>query len=221
MKRPISTIAALFRTAHARWLGVMTFMLAVLAAAVAHSATLGRFDTHTNHEVAETATHRTTEANLIVTQLGSTATALTLTVLAVIVLAAIRHWRGALVLGVTVAMTQAAVDLVKLVVERPRPGHGLIEATGYSFPSAHSATSVALYMTVAFIAARSARGVPRVLIWAMAALLVVVVGGSRVYLGAHYPSDVVAGWLTGAIVGLGCWAAVSRLRLLDRPLGAT
>ena len=113
-------------------------------------------------------------------------------------------------------VTQGLVQLVKVIVERPRPETNatLAEAHGFSFPSAHSATSVAVYATIAFILIRAARhGHSRVAIATFAGALVLAVGCSRVLLGAHYPTDVLAGWTFGALVASVCWLAASRVPL--------
>jgi len=102
--------------------------------------------------------------------------------------------------------------MVKLTVDRPRPSvNGEITAAhGPSFPSAHSATAVALYATLALLLAHRCHGWKRAAILLTGGMLIVAVGASRIELGAHYPLDVFAGWLTGAALVLGFWALVAR-----------
>jgi undecaprenyl-diphosphatase len=157
----------------------------------------------------------------LLSHLGSTEIVLLLTLGVIAVLAITHHWRGAFALTLSVVATQAAVQVMKLIVERPRPGASIIDAAGFSFPSGHAATSVAFYSSVALIAANACRGRPaRVAIAVAAGVVVVGVGVTRVYLGAHYPTDILAGWLTGGILVLGSWFAAARLRLLERPATA-
>jgi membrane-associated phospholipid phosphatase len=148
---------------------------------------------------------------------ASTRTALIVTIVAAVVLLFRRHWHGAIALALVFPATQGAVQLVKLVIERPRPAANsvhLAEAQGFSFPSAHSATSVAVYATIAFILIRASRhGHSRIAIATLAGALVLAVGFSRVLLGAHYPTDVLAGWTFGALVASLCWLVVARLPL--------
>jgi undecaprenyl-diphosphatase len=205
-------LSGLLRNAELRWAAVMLAMFAALAAAVTHSATVSRLDAEASVAMHANASHEATEWNLLVTHFGSTEFALTLTVFAVLILAALRHWHGAVAVAVSVATTQAVVQIIKLTISRPRPGTSIIDAHGFSFPSAHAATSVALYLTVALIAARASRGALRVAIVGLTGALLLAVGASRVYLGAHYPTDVVAGWLTGAILVMATWFAVTRFR---------
>jgi membrane-associated phospholipid phosphatase len=148
--------------------------------------------------------------------LASTRTALAVTIAGALMLLASRHWRGAIALSLAYPVTQGAVQFVKVIVERPRPdaNAALTDAHGFSFPSAHSATSVAVYGTIAFILIRALRGGQRqVVLASLAGGLVLAVGLSRVLLGAHYPTDVLAGWTLGALLASLCWRAANRMPL--------
>jgi undecaprenyl-diphosphatase len=212
-----SKLSSLLSITEVRWLGAMVAALAMLGTAVTESATVDRLDAEATTAVHERATYHATEWNSLVSHLGNTEIVLLLTLGVIAVLAVTRHWRGAFALALSVVATQAAVQVMKLLVERPRPGASIIDAAGFSFPSGHAATSVAFYTSVALIAANACRGRPaRVAITVGAAMVVVGIGLTRVYLGAHYPTDVLAGWLTGGILVLGSWFAAARLRLLER-----
>jgi undecaprenyl-diphosphatase len=101
----------------------------------------------------------------------------------------------------------ALTEIAKAVVRRPRPvafvGHS---PDSGSFPSGHALESAAVYWTIAAIAAERRHRVAGLLI----GTLPLITGLSRVYLGVHYPTDVIAGWIAGA-----CWSAgvVGALRL--------
>jgi membrane-associated phospholipid phosphatase len=137
-----------------------------------------------------------------ITDVGATSFIVPLSVVATATLLAFRHWHGALVLASSVIAAQVLVAVVKLLVGRSRPdaNGAMTDAGGYSFPSGHAATSAALYGTLALIvlgAARNRLGRSAAICLAMVPL---AVGTSRVYLGAHFATDVVAGWLTGALL---------------------
>ncbi len=126
---------------------------------------------------------------------------------ALLAFALFRHvrWRRAAIwLGVTLAGALVLDLALKYAFHRARPVpfFGPIPLT-YSFPSGHSLFSFCFYGVLAGLLAGRVRSLLlRGLIWLLAAWLVMAIGLSRIYLGVHYPSDVIAGYLTGTI-----WAA--------------
>ena len=187
-----------------------------ITVAVTEFSSVDHLDAVASEDAQERMTRESTSWAEHIANLASTRTALAVTVVAVLVLLFRRHWHSAIALALVFPVTQGAVQLVKLVVERPRPAANasLAEAQGFSFPSAHSATSVAVYATIAFILIRASRhGHSRVAIASLAAVLVIAIGFSRVMLGAHYPTDVLAGWTFGALVASVCWLAADRIPL--------
>jgi undecaprenyl-diphosphatase len=101
--------------------------------------------------------------------------------------------------------TLITIHLLKIIIARPRPLHSLIFEPSYSFPSGHAASSVVVYGLLAYIAWRYLvkRLWARILVAFAAFLLIVATGFSRVYLGVHYPSDVIAGWAAGVFILFG------------------
>ncbi len=99
---------------------------------------------------------------------------------------------------------EAVAQLLKALIHRPRPEvfFGLVPAETYSFPSGHAFVPAVFFWIVADALAVGARW--RAAVVAMAAVL----GFSRVYLGYHYPSDVVAGWAL-AVVWLAFWTTIA------------
>lgn len=201
--------------ARVAWLGraIALALVAALAAGVSLSADVSRLDLLTVSRVHAHAFEPVTGWILAITALGGIHTVVPLTAVAVAGLAAVRQWRGAVTLALAVAATQLTVPLIKVLIERPRPpgSDALAEAHGYSFPSGHAATAVALYALLALLCAAACRGRVRGAIALAGAGIALAVGLSRLYLGVHYPTDVVAGWLIGGALALLSWAVASRL----------
>jgi undecaprenyl-diphosphatase len=108
--------------------------------------------------------------------------------------------RSAGVLLIAAASGGAWTVVLKRFFERPRPDvvPRLLEVTGLSYPSGHSLSGAAIYVTAALLLAARARGLgERIAILLSGAALVVAIGASRVYLGVHYPTDVLAGLAFG------------------------
>lgn len=90
--------------------------------------------------------------------------------------------------------------MLKDVFERPRPlvVHALAPVVSSSFPSGHAMSAVAAYGAIALLATRlEPRRHARIITWMVAAFIVLGVGASRLYLGVHYPSDVLGGFAAG------------------------
>ena len=203
--------------------GALFALMTSITVAVTEFGRVDRLDAQASATAQEHMTHESAGWAEWLAGLASTQTALAVTVVGAAILLLRRHWRGAIALSLVFPITQGAVQLIKLIVERPRPEANatLAEAQGFSFPSAHSATSVAVYATIAFILIRAARhGHSRVAVASLAAALVLAVGFSRVLLGAHYPTDVLAGWTFGALVASLCWLVAQRVPLPRLSLSA-
>jgi undecaprenyl-diphosphatase len=109
--------------------------------------------------------------------------------------------------------------LLKAAFARSRPDivPHLREVMSSSFPSGHALTSAAVYLTLGALLMRIADGrLAKYYCIAIAMLLTFLVGSSRVFLGVHYPTDVVAGWLIGLSWALLCWIVE---RTLERRAG--
>ena len=140
------------------------------------------------------------------------ATGMIMIMVAAIVLFAVKKWYRAL--G-WLALTMAGATVLTLALKygfhrsRPVPFFGPIPHS-YSFPSGHALFSFCFYGVVAaLINARIRSQALRIVVFLMAGSMVAGIGLSRIYLGVHYPSDVIAGYLAGAL-----W--VSALVAIDR-----
>ena len=156
----------------------------------------------------------------VVTALGSGAVCWSLAALAAVALAWRRRWAEFGVLVAGMALVILGVHELKAAVDRPRPGEGLIDVSGSSFPSAHAAYSTFYVWLAVTIVMRLRVGMARgAAVIAAGVALTAVVGLSRVYLGVHYMSDVNAGWALGAAAFSFC-AAVALVIATVRQNGA-
>src|SRR6185436_3160427 len=147
-------------------------------------------------------------AALDITSLGG-ATVLGLTVFAVAGFLLLQGlWRRALFVTAASLGGWFLNSALKQLFQRPRPDivPHLREAMSLSFPSGHALTSAAVYLTLGALSMHIAqRRLTKVYCMAVAMLATALVGTSRVYLGVHYPTDVLAGWLLGLSWALLCW----------------
>jgi membrane-associated phospholipid phosphatase len=188
-------------------------LIGALALAVTEISVVARADIALAEAIHNLATGWLTSLWLAVSELAATDVILLATTIMTGLLIVGRHWHGAAALALSVLAAQAVVELVKLLISRPRPEGeaAMVDPSGFSFPSAHSASAVALYLMLAVIAAGLLKPRLRATAYVVAGLVVAMVGFSRVYLGAHYPTDVLAGWLLGGAVVLASWRVCSRL----------
>jgi membrane-associated phospholipid phosphatase len=136
------------------------------------------------------------------TQLGSPFFLIPMTMLISLVFLHLRRIRGAILLTATMVGVSLLNWVLKMFFQRARPTafFGLSTPTSYSFPSGHSLASFCFYGALAaLVAARLRSPLLRAVVWAAAVVIIIAVGFSRVYLGVHYPSDVIAGYATGFI----------------------
>jgi len=156
-------------------------------------------------------------AMMDITSLGSMTVATIVTAAAVILFLTMRRDRIAAATLMTATFGgEAVVEILKRVFREPRPTavEHLVEFNGFSFPSGHSLVSAAAYGTLATLVAsylrdRRVRTAIGAICWSIVALIAI----SRVYLGVHYPGDVIAGVILGIVwrhLSLLIWRAPHR-----------
>jgi membrane-associated phospholipid phosphatase len=150
------------------------------------------------------------DAWLAITDLGAGPVLLVVGGIVILGLIARGQPRAAVLVGAALVVVTVGVDVLKEVTARPRRDDALVLTSGLSFPSGHALNGTVAWGLLALLAWRSelARPVRQGLVAAMVAV-VVLVGLSRITLGAHYPTDVLAGWLGGLAV-LAVVAVVAR-----------
>lgn len=155
-----------------------------------------------------------THAFMHLSALGSGSVTGLIVLISIIFFVVAGHYRYALLMLACSLGTLAGMALLKSFYERERPTvvTHIDPPGGHSFPSGHSMISAALYMTLAVLIARALDSRrQRVAVVTIGALLMLLIGFTRLYLGVHYPTDVLAGWTAGLLWALICGLIVHRL----------
>lgn len=163
------------------------------------------FDAVVREQVHRLASPPLTVVAETVTWLGALSVLAPLAAVAVALLLRAGRRDGVVLLAVTMAGAVVLENALKFSFHRlrPPPFFGAEPGT-YSFPSGHALFSLSFYGVLAIIAARASRWAStKAVIWIATALLVAAIGWSRVYLGVHYPSDVLGGYLVAT-----AWIAI-------------
>jgi undecaprenyl-diphosphatase len=149
-----------------------------------------------------------------ITELGDTKVVVAVTAIVLLWLVWKRAWRTAAFWLVAVAGASALNTIIKVTLHRARPDELLYSGwSAYSFPSGHSTTNMVLYGFLAFLIARELRPALQLAVALGAAALIFLIAFSRLYLGAHWFSDVVGGAAFGS-----AWLILLGLFYLRRPV---
>lgn len=176
---------------------------------------ISRFDLAFEQFLYSVRDHSLAQFFIWVSELGGAVTIAGLTLVALIILAYRKKWPAVYGLVVSVLGSTIVAFILKELVARPRPADPLFAyvETSFSFPSGHATRAVAFFAFLLWITydllplkwRKAATGV--------VAILILTIGFSRLYLGVHFPSDVIAGYLLGAvfvIVGIKITKRLSR-----------
>jgi undecaprenyl-diphosphatase len=138
----------------------------------------------------------------VFTWIGSGYVVAPIALIGFIVLYFVLHYRQqAFLLIIVIAGSVIFNSILKNYFKRERPEiHRILEANGFSFPSGHSMMAFALYAIIAYIAWRDVRTTKsRIVLLLFTAFMIIIIGVSRIYLGVHYPSDIVGGFAVSAL----------------------
>jgi len=197
-------------------LGLAAFVLVGWGAGELWTSVVGTLESEAMRHLAEERVDTLVTMARVVTWAGSAYLLVPLAVICCLAFLRAGCPREALTVALGLGGAMLISDLVKLLTARARPAVEHLQAvTGSSFPSGHTTQAAAFWLSLALALGRvtASRRAARLAVVA-ALLITLVVGWSRVYLGVHYPSDVIAGFLLG-----GGWALyVSRL---TRPPGGS
>lgn len=180
-------------------LGLGVFMLLGWGVGEIWTSVAGSFELNAVREVAAQRTAAFTDAVRVITWAGSAFLLVPLALIFCLAFARAGLRREALAVALSLGGAMLISSGVKLLVSRPRPPVEHLQAvTGSSFPSGHTTQASAFWFSLVF-AVQAAGASPRQtrVAGGVALLIVLAVAASRIYLGVHYPSDVVAGMLLG------------------------
>ncbi|MGE8206388.1 phosphatase PAP2 family protein [Heyndrickxia sp. NPDC080065] len=166
-----------------------------------------KFDYNIISIVQSNISDRLTSIMLFITFFGSVKGVAIITALVIIALFITRHRLLSLFLMVTIGLGAGVFNkILKLYFKRERPDiQPIIQEHGYSFPSGHSMGSMILYGSLAFILFKVFNHTWAKIVGAIFGIVMIfAIGISRIYLGVHYPSDVVGGYIAGAFWLLIC-----------------
>ena len=134
----------------------------------------------------------------LITQLGGL---LYFTILSFLVVVLAKRKKTKLLIPINIGLGTIINLIIKEIIKRPRPSvTRLVNESGYSFPSGHAMTSIAFYGFLIYLIYKRIQN--KYLKWALIivlCILIFLIGFSRIYLGVHYASDVISGFIAGAI----------------------
>lgn len=176
---------------------VSCLILASIFGYVAHSITNGnveRFDDAIIQPVQGVETPWLTEVMKVFTFIGSTNIVLAISIITIGILLYFRQGAQTILFTVAIGGTALLNLSLKLFFQRDRPDFNrLIEISGYSFPSGHTMMATSLYVILAIILWRNTQRLWRVVVVVGMLFMIFMICISRIYLGVHYPSDIVGG----------------------------
>ncbi|WP_409342411.1 phosphatase PAP2 family protein [Paenibacillus sp. MBLB4367] len=194
------------RARYALFIGLLGAVCFGIVSVLTFNKGLRGFDSSIIERVQGLESETLTKFMKAVSYIGTTVPMVALSLLIMIFLYAVLKHRMELVLFV-VAVLGAKIwnDTLKNVFERERPTlHRLVEEVGYSFPSGHSMVAFAFYGILAFLLWRHLKTrTARTILLFFAVAMTLLIGISRIYLGVHYPSDVIGGYMASA-----CWLGI-------------
>ncbi|KRN01616.1 membrane-associated phospholipid phosphatase [Levilactobacillus senmaizukei DSM 21775 = NBRC 103853] len=167
-------------------------------------AWVGKLDQAIIHLVRQPLPHAIQQLIITVTKSGNPHPVTWVTLILAAGLVIIQRYRGALFLTFNVLIWAGLGNsFIKHLVQRPRPTvERLVAASSFSFPSGHSITAMLLWGTLMVILPQILIRHPRalVVVQVLLGIWIFLIGVSRIYVGVHYPSDVLAGWSLGFVL---------------------
>ena len=183
-------------------LAIAVVMLFAWMTEEVHEGETLQFDQHAREVIHGYSAPALTSAMRFFSRLGSVAVMLVMSAAAFLIFWRAGWKRAAILLAVTLGGAFLLEQVLKLSFQRARPAafFDYPEPRSFSFPSGHALFSFCFFgMLASLVTARLGSKALRVALWIAASVLVALVGFSRVYLGVHYPTDVIGGYLAALI----------------------
>jgi undecaprenyl-diphosphatase len=177
---------------------------------------LGTFDTVITQYIQSSAANELTKVAILITQIGSPCFDIIVMIISGgYLLFRLKHTWEALVLAISLAGRGLLNYALKNIFHRTRPDiQHLVNAGGYSFPSGHAMISATFYGMLGYLIWLNLheRNKPSWYVIVVTAIFITAIGVSRIYLGVHFPSDVVAGFAAGGIWLVACIIGLQEIR---------
>lgn len=164
-----------------------------------HESHIGKwFDTEVYVAIISTKSHIMTSFFTAITRIGEVSTIVVLSLLLLGYLLIKKRHLAALFFTIVMILAGSLNPLLKNIFDRERPSIlRLVDIGGFSFPSGHAMGATAFFGSVIFLALRKLKKAAKYTIVVLSTLLIVLIATSRIYLGVHYPTDVIAGISAG------------------------
>lgn len=185
-----------------RWKRILLLIICIILfslIALYHGAQIGReVDNGVYHFIFSSESFLTTTFFIGITKIGEVYTMAVLSLILVIYLALKRYYVEMLFFVFTMGLSTILNPLLKNIFDRERPTVlRLVEASGYSFPSGHAMGSIAFFGSLIYLTHRLIKSKSRIVVYIICTLFILGICSSRIYLGVHYPTDIMAGLLGG------------------------
>lgn len=177
-------------------LGVLSLLFIILTVLVCTNI-IEPLDTATASYIIKIRTPELTNTMNIITNISGTYALLMFTTLFIIL---IKNKKYPLAITINLILVFIISQLAKVIIGRDRPIDMIIPATGYSYPSGHSMVGLAYFSFLSYLVIKYIPNkIVKIILPIIFTITVILVGFSRIYLGVHYLSDVLAGFLLGTI----------------------
>jgi len=142
-----------------------------------------------------------TSIMIFFSNLGEAVSIIAIAIAVMLILFIIKNKREPICIAVNLALIAGINYILKEIIRRPRPDIlRLIPETGYSFPSAHAMVSIGFYGFFIYLICKKVKNKAiKYIASVLLSLLILFIGISRIYLGVHYATDIIGGWVIGAI----------------------